>query len=222
MDVVRIRSAALIGALLIALLPHPAHAQGEFIKNKLTNLIQKSGIYLGTSTRTSPDNDVVMARTWGVSYGTASKSAGWKFPFSLSGYRADLESSGGTQFGDIRTRQIISGIGYQWAHGKMIYSAQLGVGYSFNKIALDAAAASAAFTTAGQPVSYDIDNSWVIRPQVKAEYFFHRKASIRAQLGYTFTDPDVVIVTPTETLTREWRPHHVQFNVSVGFFPFLK
>jgi hypothetical protein len=48
------------------------------------------------------------------------------------------------------------------------------------------------------------------------------EASIRTQLGYTYTDPDVVISTPTQTLLHEWRPHHIQFNVSVGFFPFLK
>ena len=217
----RSRNLALIGALLIAFLPHPAHAQGEFIKNKLTSLIQKSGVYVGTSTRTSPDDNVVMTRTWGVTYGTASKKSGWKIPFSLAGYRADLETAGGTQFGDVHARQVLSGIGYQWARGKMIYSAQLGVGYSFNRMSVNAAA-SEAFAAGGEPIRFDIDNSWVVRPQVKAEYFFHRKASVRAQLGYTYTDPDVVISTPTETLTREWRPQHMQFNVSVGFFPFLK
>ena len=215
------RNLGLIGALLIALLPRPAQAQGDFIKGKLTHLIQKSGVYLGTSTRTSPDNDVVMTRSWGISYGTASKNSGWKIPFSLSGYRADLETAGGAQFGDMHTRQILSGIGYQWPRGKMIYGAQLGLGYSFNRMSLHSTA-SEAFAAAGQPVTADIDNSWVIRPQVKAEYFFHRKASVRAQLGYTYTDPDVVISTPTETLSHEWRPHHVQFNISVGFFPFLK
>ena len=217
----RSRKLAFIGALLIALLPRPAHAQGEFIKHKLTSLIQKSGVYVGTSTRTSPDDNVVMTRTWGVSYGTASKKSGWKIPFSLAGYRADLETVEGTQFGDVHARQLLSGIGYQWARGKMIYSAQLGVGYSFNRMSINAAA-SEAFATGGEPIRFDIDNSWVVRPQVKAEYFFHRKASIRAQLGYTYTDPDVVISTPTESLTREWRPQHMQFNVSVGFFPFLK
>ena len=121
----------------------------------------------------------------------------------------------------MHARQILSGIGYQWARGKMIYGAQLGVGYSFNRMSINAAA-SGAFAAGGQPITYDIDNSWVVRPQVKAEYFFHRKASVRAQLGYTYTDPNVVIATPTETLTHEWRPHHMQFNVSVGFFPFQK
>jgi hypothetical protein len=157
-----------------------------------------------------------------LSYGTASKNHGWKIPFSFSGYHADLETAGGNQFGDMKTRQILSGIGYQWARGeKFFYGVQLGVGYSFNRMSLNATA-SDAFAAAGQPVTYDIDNSWVVRPQVKAEYFFHRKMSVRTQLGYTYTDPDVVIATPTQVLTHEWRPHHMQFNVSVGFFPFLK
>ena len=217
------RNLGLIVALLLALLPRPAQAQGDFIKGKLTDLIQKSGVYLGTSTRTSPDNDVVMTRSWGISYGMASKKGGFKIPFSMCSYRADLETAGGTQFADMHARQIMSGIGYQWTHqrSKIILGAQLGLGYSFNKMALHANV-SEAFAAAGAPVTYTIDNSFVVRPQVKAEYFFWKKASIRTQLGYTYTDPDVVISTPTQTLLHEWRPHHIQFNVSVGFFPFLK
>ena len=37
----------------------------------------------------------------------------------------------------------MSGIGYQWVRGKMIYGAQLGVGYSFNKVTLNAGASDA-------------------------------------------------------------------------------
>jgi len=166
---------------------------------------------------------VVMTRSWGISYGMASKKGGFKIPFSMGSYRADLETAGGTQFADMHARQIMSGIGYQWTHqrSKIILGAQLGLGYSFNKMALHANV-SEAFAAAGAPVTYTIDNSFVVRPQVKAEYFFWKKASIRTQLGYTYTDPDVVISTPTQTLLHEWRPHHIQFNVSVGFFPFLK
>ena len=31
----------------------------------------------------------------------------------------------------------MSGVGYQWVRGKMVYGAQLGLGYSFNKVTLD-------------------------------------------------------------------------------------
>ena len=39
----------------------------------------------------------------------------------------------------------------------------------------------------------------MVRPQVKAEYFLHRKLSVRTQLSYTYTDPDVVIRRRTQT-----------------------
>lgn len=203
-------------------MPVPAEAQGDFIKDKLKNLIEKSGVYVSTSSRSSIDNDVSMGRSFGIGYGTAgSKKTGWKYPFSLSSYRGDLETSGGAAFGQFKAQQIMSGIGYQWVLGKMVYSAQLGVGYSFNRVTLDGTAGSA-FNTPDELVQVSVSNSFVVRPQLKAEYFVHRKFSVRTQLGYTYTDPDVVVQTATERFAREWRPHHVQFNVGVGFFPFRK
>lgn len=217
----KLRNVGLIVALVFALLPRPALAQTDALMAKLKPFIQKAGVYAATSTRTSPDNDVVMTRTWGIGYGSASADRGWKFPFTVSGYRADLETASGTQFGNLRTRQVMSGIGYQWVRGKMVYGAGLGVGYSWNGIALQPNAAEA-FGAAGETTVAEIDNSFVIRPQLKAEYFLMRKLSLRTQVGYTYTDPDVVIQTPRETLTHEWRPHHFHLNVAVGFFPFRK
>jgi hypothetical protein len=62
----------------------------------------------------------------------------------------------------------------------------------------------------------------VVRPQLKAEYFLHRKLSLRTQLSYTYTDPDVVIHTGVQDFSREWRPHHTQLSFAVGVFPFRK
>jgi hypothetical protein len=220
---VRLRNLGIIGALLIALVPAPAQAQGDFIKDKVKNLIQKSGIYVSMGTRQSIDNDVDMGPSIGIGYGTASLNprTGKKFPFSFSSYSGDLETAD-TQnaFGRFKSQQIMSGIGYQWVRGKMIYSTQLGLGFAFNKVTLDPGAALAFGFT--EPVSVDVSNSFVVRPQAKAEYFLHRKVSVRSTLSYTFTDPDVVITTATEQLTREWRPHHVKFDVAIGFFPFRK
>ena len=191
------------------------------MKSKLKSLIEKSGVYVSASTRTSVDNDVVMGPTFGVGYGTAgAKRNGWKYPFSFSGYRGNLETSSGVEFGEFKAKQIMSGVGYQWVHGKMVYSAQVGLGYSFNDIILNEAAPMAFASTSA--IRYDVSNSFVVRPQVKAEYFVHPKLSLRTQLSYTFTDPDVVVHTGTEMLTREWRPHHVHLSFAVGIFPFRK
>jgi hypothetical protein len=207
---------------LMLLLPAPAQAQGE-IKDRLKSLIEKSGIYVSMSTRSSLDNDVAMGPSLGIGYGTASNHQrnGKKFPFSFSSYSGNLETdSTNARFGRFSARQIMSGIGYQWVHGKMIYSTQMGVGYSFNKVTLDPGVAIAFGVP--EPVGVDVSNSWVLRPQAKAEYFIHRKLSLRTQLSYTYTDPEVVIHTVREDIAHEWRPHHVQLSFAVGVFPFRK
>lgn len=191
------------------------------MRSKVKDLIEKSGVYVSASTRTSVDKDVVMGPTFGVGYGTAgAKRNGWKYPFSFSGYRGALASKSGVEFGEFKAKQIMSGVGYQWVHGKMVYSAQLGLGYSFNQVTLDPAAPTA-FASA-EAIRYDVSNSFVVRPQVKAEYFVHPKISLRSQLSYTYTDPDVVVHTATETMSHEWRPHHVHLSFAVGIFPFRK
>lgn len=217
---VTLRHLGLFGALLL-LLPAPAQAQGEFFKSKVKELVEKSGIYVSASTRSSVDNEVVMGPTVGIGYGTAGeKRNGWKYPFSFSGYRGNLMTRSGMEFGEFKASQIMSGVGYQWVDGRMVYSAQLGLGYSFNTVTLDPAAPTA-FNT-HDAVSYDVSNSFVVRPLVKAEYFVHPKVSLRTQLSYTYTDPDVVVQTATERFTREWRPHHVHLSFAVGVFPFRK
>lgn len=219
----RRRHLGLTGALLLALLPAPAQAQGDEIKDKLKDLIEKSGIYVSMSSRSSLDDDVNMGPSLGIGYGTASTDprTGKKYPFSLSSYSGNLETADDdARFGRFKAQQIMSGIGYQWVRGKMIYSAQMGVGYSFNKVTLDPGVAFAFGVP--EPVSVSVSNSWVLRPQAKAEYFIHRKLSVRGQLSYTFTDPEVVIHTVSQDFAHEWRPHHVHLSVALGVFPFRK
>jgi len=215
------RTLGLIGALLVALWPSPAQAQSDFIKSKVKDLIERSGVYVSASSRSSIDNDVRMGRSLGVGYGIAGRQKkGRKIPFSFGGYSGDLETTGGNEFGRFKATQIMSGIGYSWVHGKMTYGAQMGVGYSLNKVTLNDGVSSA-FGVNG-PVAVDVSNSWVLRPQVKAEYFLTRKIALRSQLSYTYTDPDVTVRTGAEEISHEWRPHHMQLSFAVGFFPFRK
>lgn len=215
------RNLGLIVALLFALLPRPAEAQGDFMKDKLKTLIEKSGVYVSMSSRSSIDNDVQMGRSFGLGYGTAgSKRTGIKYPFSFSGYSGALETVEGSPFGRFRARQVLGGIGYQWVQGKMVYGAQVNVGYSFNRVEIDPSAP--AVFSSEPPLAIDVSNSFVVRPQLKAEYFLHHKVSLRTQLSYTYTDPNVVVTTASGRFSDEWRPHHVQMSVAMGFFPFRK
>lgn len=218
----KLRYLGLIGTLAIALMPRPALAQGDFIKSNLKHWIEKTGVYASVSTRTAIDDEVNMGPSIGLGIGFASEHqrSGRKYPFSYSSYGGDLETAGGNDFGRIGARQIMSGIGYSWVRGKMVYGVQMGVGYSFNRVTLDPGVAEAFHVP--EPVSVDVSNSWVFRPQVKAEYFVHRKVSLRTQFSYTFTDPDVVIHTVTQDFVHDWNPNHYQLSFAVGFFPLRK
>lgn len=211
-------------ALALAVMPAPAQAQnGDSIKNRLKDLIEKSGIYLSMSTRSALDDDVNMGPSLGIGYGTASRNPrnGKKFPFSFSSYSGNLETDGANaRFGRFKAQQLMSGVGYRWVHGKMIYSTQLGVGYSFNKVTLDPGVAIAFGVP--EPVGVSVSNSWVLRPSAKAEYFLHRQLSLRTDVSFTYTDPDVVIHTVRGDVAHHWRPHHVKLSVGVGVFPFRK
>jgi hypothetical protein len=221
----KLRTLAVIVAMLFALMPRPAQAQ-DFIKNNWKHWVEKTGVYVSATSRTSLDDEVDMGTSIGLGLGFASQHqrTGRKYPVSFSGYSGDLETAGGNEFGRISARQIMSGIGYSWvpaSHGgKMVYGAQLGVGYSFNKVTLNPGVARAFGVP--EPVGVDVGNSFVLRPQVKAEYFVHPKLSLRTQFSYTYTDPDVVIHTVAQDFAHEWNTNHYQLSFAVGIFPMRK
>lgn len=217
---VRMRNLGLIGALVIAFFPRPAQAQGDAMKDKIAHLIQKAGIYVSVSRKDASDSDVRISQGVGISPGLAgSQRKGKKYPFSFSTYSADLETGGAT-FGNFKAKQIMSGIGYQWAPTpKLVYSTQLNVGYSFNSI--DAISPETAFAASG-PVQVSVSNSWVLRPQAKIEYYVRRKMSVRLQGGYLYTNPHVTVHTPTTRFENDWRPSHFYASLGMGLFPFRK
>ena len=93
----KVRYLGLVTALLLALLPRPAQAQGDFVKSNLKRWIEKTGVYVSATSRTSLDDDVRMGRSLGISLGFASEHqrSGKKYPFSFSSYNADLEKLNG-------------------------------------------------------------------------------------------------------------------------------
>ena len=216
------RNLGLVAALVFALLPHTAEAQGDFMKSKLKHLIEKTGVYVSASTRSALDDEVEMGVSIGVGLGFASdhQRAGRKYPVGFSTYSGDLQTNSGEEFGRISAKQIMAGIGYQWARGKLTWGGQLGVGYSFNSVTLDPGVAVAFGVP--EPVGVSVSNSFVIRPQAKVEYFVHPKVSLRTQLSYTHQDPDVVIHTVSEDIAHQWRTNHVQLSFAVGVFSLRK
>jgi len=119
----------------------------------------------------------------------------------------------------VRTRALMGGSGRPALRGSE-RGPQIEVGYAFNHSSLEDDAAQA-FAAAGGVVM-DVSNSWMVRPEFKAEYLLTPKFSIRASLDYVRLRPDVTVMTPAGTLPNTWDLSNVHANVGVGFYPFRK
>src|SRR5262245_20886402 len=209
----------LLGALLPMIVPAPARA--DAFEDNILVLIRKVGVHGNMGFRHPTDNDVTRGVTFGPSIGLSpGRTNGWKYPVALSMFSEELHSPSSAHFGTVRTRALMAGIGYGWHFGDLSVGPQIEVGYAFNHSSLEDDAAQA-FAAAGGVVM-DVSNSWMVRPEFKAEYLLTPKFSIRASLDYVRLRPDVTVITPAGTLPNTWDLSNVHANVGVGFYPFRK
>jgi hypothetical protein len=186
----------------------------------LRALIRKVGIHGNIGVRNPTDSDVTRGVSFGPSVGLApGHTNGWKYPFALNMFSEYLHGSNGQQFGTVHTSALVGGIGYGWHFGQLSIGPDVEVGYAFNHASVTGDAG--AFESSG-PLSMHADNSWLIRPELKAEYFITRKLTFRTSVDYTRMQPAITVITPTGTLDNRWNLSSVHANVGVGFYPFRK
>lgn len=71
-------------------------------------------------------------------------------------------------------------------------------------------------------VTLDVRNSWLLRPQIKAEYFLTRKFTVRVSGDYVLTHPDIIVTTPAGQLANRWDASNFHANIGIGVYPFHK
>jgi len=220
---VRIRSFGLVGALLIVLLPHPAHAQGDFIKDNVGKLIRKVGFHASTSFSDPIDQEnIARDGSYGLSVGLApGHTNGWRYPFGFAWFTEELKGPSGASFVKLQSFPVVAGIGYGWHFGKLSTGVQMQAGWAFNsgKAIGDM---GAAFGAPGFPVAVDIGDSFVVRPQAKVEYFLTPKFTVRSSLNYVMAHPMVTLTTPQGTTSKRWDASNVTLSVGIGIYPFRK
>lgn len=210
---------SLIGTAVLVMAPHLVSA-GDLRDTAIT-WIHKVGIHGNVGFRHPTDPDVSRGVSFGPSIGLSPGSTnGFKFPVALSMFSEDLHNPAGTQFGSVRTRALLVGIGYGWHFGRLSVGPQIEVGYAFEHASMDDGGA-AAFGPSGVATVH-ADNAWIVRPEFKAEYFITPKVTFRTSIDYVRLEPDVVVTTPNAVITDQWNMSNVHANVGVGFYPFRK
>ena len=206
----------------LAAAPDQAQAQPSFIKDNVVKMVRKVGLHGNVSFREPTDPDVTKGTTFGASVGLSpGRTNGWRYPFGLTTFSEYLHGPNGQQFATFRARAIMAGIGYGWHFGRLSTGASVQTGYSFNRARPDGDILGAFGVPSGL-VSVEAGNSWLLRPQIKAEYFITPKFTFRISADYMLMRPDIVVTTPTGRITDRWDASNAHANIGFGVYPFRK
>lgn len=207
---------------LLLLCPSTALAQPEFIKSNVGKMIRKIGVHANTSFRAPVDHDVTEGRTYGLSIGLSpGETNGWRYPFALAFFSEHLNSPSGTQFARLRSRALLGGIGYGWHFGKLSTGVALQAGYAIYSLRGEGDVFTALDLING-PVTMDVSDTWLLRPQIKAEYFLTRRITVRVSGDYVQTRPEISVTTPAGRIDKRWDASNFHANIGIGVYPFHK
>jgi len=210
---------SLVGIFLLVMGPPAVNAAD--LRDTAITWIKKVGVHGNVAVRHPTDPDVSRGVTVGPSVGLSpGHTNGWKVPVALSSFSEYLHTPAGTQFGSVRTRALLVGVGYGWHFGRLSAGPQVEVGYAFEHASMDDNGA-AAFGPSGV-ASVHADDTWIVRPEFKVEYFITPKVTFRTSIDYVRLEPDVTVTTPNAVITDQWHLSNIHGNVGVGFYPFRK
>ena len=211
----------LTAALLLGT-PGAAHAQGHFFKDNVTKMIRKAGVHVNASFRAPTDSDLRAGGSYGLSVGLSpGDTNGWRYPVALGFFNEHLRGRNGDDFARLRSRAILAGIGYGWHFGKLSTGASMQVGYSDYALRPEGNALAALELLDGT-VTLNAGDSWLLRPQIKAEYYLTRKFTVRVSGDYVLSHPEIIVTTPAGRLTNSWDASNFHANVGIGVYPFHK
>jgi hypothetical protein len=119
--------------------------------------------------------------------------SGWGPSLGLDWHSTDYSQTIGsvsTTLGTLQTRALLVGYGHTQKLKRFATSANVNAGYSFNNYSV-ASGAGSAFATGGiSLVGVNVDNSWVVRPDVSAWYDVFKHVAVGVSAAYLWSRPD--------------------------------
>jgi hypothetical protein len=158
-------------------------ASGSFLKGRFL---------LGINLTHSLTPDEELGSHWSVApvVRNTPRRLGWGPSFGLSGYKGDITApidGRRTTIGEVRIRPVMGGIAYSIGGGRARTSFGLVGGYAFSSAKVTAALPD------GAVASIDIENAWVVRPNVGLFYAVTRRLALIGSIGYVYTNPTIAI-----------------------------
>ena len=138
----------------------------------------------------TPEDDV--GSRWSISpfFRNTPRRVGWGPSFGLNWFTGDIAVSidgRKTTVGEVKVRPVMAGVGYTIGSGRARTTVSLVGGYAFADATVTAA------LPAGTTASIDIDDSWVVRPNVGVTFALTRRLALVGSIGYIYTNPTVTV-----------------------------
>jgi len=138
----------------------------------------------------TPEDDV--GSRWSISpfFRNTPRRVGWGPSFGLNWFTGDIAVSidgRKTTVGEVKVRPVMAGVGYTIGSGRARTTVSLVGGYAFSDATVTAA------LPAGTTASIDIDDSWVVRPNVGVTFALTRRLALVGSIGYIYTNPTVTV-----------------------------
>jgi len=192
-----------------------AHAQGT-----IDNVAAHAGIGGGITFYNPTNGDGQTSTGFALAYRWHSFHSGWGPTFGLDWHSTDFDQTLGglnARLGSLRMRALLAGFGYTGQAGRWSVSANGSGGYAFNSFTV-ANDARPTFASVGVPlVGSDVDNSWVVRPNVAVWYDVFKHVGVGVSAAYLFARPNQTITTATGTQEHDLKADAFELAAGVTF-----
>jgi len=181
--------------ILVALLPINARAQVLDVDSAVAHM----GVGAGITFNKPVNNDGHSAQGLVFVYRWHSFHSNWGPTFGIDWHSMDFDRSLGTvdaPLGTLKTRAILVGYGHteRFFH-RFSTSASVSTGYSFNDFSQSSQAVPS-FKAAGVPlVAANVENSWVLKPDVALWYDVFRHVGVGVSAAYLLSRPHETLTT---------------------------
>lgn len=178
----------------------------------------KGRFLVGVSSSHALTPDDALGSEWNVSplIRNTPRRLGWGPSVGLNWFHGHITvpvNGQPTKIGEVKVRPVMGGLGYSVGGGRLLTTFGVVGGYAFTT------AKVTAVLPAGTTASIDIDDAWVVRPNVGVTYALTRRLALMGSVGYVYTNPSITIDVaeqgqPPRRVSGSFRSDYV--NVAVG------
>src|SRR5262245_10461823 len=156
-------------------------AANVYAQDPIDSAVAHVGVGAGINFYNPTNNDGRTSQGIALVYRWHSFHSGWGPTIGLDWHSTDFDQTLGAlnaPLGSLRMRALLAGIGHTRHLGRLSASASVSAGYAFNHFTVASGAIPTFASTGISLAGVDVDNSWVVKPDVTVWYDVFRHVGV--------------------------------------------